>query len=82
MNIVVHTLGRFQVANEQGSINDKNIRSDMLKKLPMYLRIISLVLGNIDIGSIAFVNNLEVTHKIYKIIGIALVFETFDFQNP
>ena len=40
MNIVVHTLGRFQIANEQGSINDKNIRSDMLKKLLMYLRII------------------------------------------
>lgn len=37
MNIVVNTLGRFQIANEQGSINDKNIRSDMLKKLLLYL---------------------------------------------
>lgn len=37
MNIVVNTLGKFQISNDQGSINDKNIRSDMLKKLLLYL---------------------------------------------
>lgn len=37
MNIVVNTLGKFQIVNEQGIINEKNIRSDMLKKLLLYL---------------------------------------------
>ena len=41
----------------------------------------ALILRNIDIGSITFVNSPEVTHKIYKIIGTELVFETFDFQD-
>ena len=48
---------------------------------PINFFINALILRNIDIGSITFVNSPEVTHKIYKIIGTELVFETFDFQD-
>ena len=40
-----------------------------------------LILRNVDIGPIAFVDDSEVTHEVYKIICIDLVLETFDFHD-
>ena len=41
-----------------------------------------LVSGNVDIGTISFADNPEVTHEMDQVIRIDSVFEDFDFQYP
>ena len=41
----------------------------------------SLIAGNIDEGSVSIVYNPEISHEIDQIIGIDLIFKTFDFHD-
>ena len=40
-----------------------------------------LIAGNVDEGAVSSVYNPKITHEIDQVIGIDLIFETFDFHD-